>query len=57
MSPTPTLAVLDFSTIGPRIGERFPDLKLPDQTGRLLDLHAERRVRRALIVVYRSARW
>jgi peroxiredoxin len=57
MSPTPPLPVLDFSTIGPRIGERFPDLKLPDQTGRLLDLHAERGARRALIVVYRSARW
>jgi len=57
MSSTPTLPVLDFSVIGPRIGERFPDLRLRDQAGRLVDLHAERAGRRALVVVYRSARW
>jgi len=40
-----------------RIGERFPDMRLPHQTGRVVDLHAERNGRPALIVVYRSARW
>jgi peroxiredoxin len=57
MSTTPTLPVLDFSSIGPRIGSRFPDVRLPDQTGRLVDLHAERAGRRALVVIYRSASW
>jgi len=57
MSNTSSLPVLDFSAIGPRIGERFPDLRLPDQTGRVMDLHTDRAGRRALIVVYRSARW
>jgi hypothetical protein len=47
----------DFSTIGPPAGERFPDVVLPDQHGRLIDLHAERGSRRALIVFHRSARW
>jgi peroxiredoxin len=49
--------VLDFQRIGPEVGSRFPDLRLPDQTGRLVDLHAERADRSALVVVYRSARW
>ncbi len=57
MSTTPTLPVLDFTSIGPRVGARFPDVRLPDQTERIVDLHAERAGRRALVVVYRSARW
>jgi peroxiredoxin len=47
----------DFATIGPREGERFPDVRLPDQTGREVDLHRARAGARALIVVYRSAEW
>jgi hypothetical protein len=46
------LPVVDFSQIGPNVGSRFPD-----QTGRLMDLHAARGQRRALVVIYRSARW
>jgi peroxiredoxin len=45
----------DVSTIGPREGERFPDLRLPDQSGATVDLHAARGDRKALIVFYRSA--
>ena len=51
------LPVVDFSQIGPNVGSRFPDIRLPDQTGRLMDLHTARGQRRALVVVYRSARW
>ena len=57
MTSNPRLPVLDFARIGPQLGSRFPDLRLPEQTGRLIDLHAERAGRRALVVVYRSARW
>ena len=57
MTVSPQLPVLDVSTIGPSLGSRFPDVRLPDQTGRVLDLHAERGNRRALVVLYRSARW
>jgi hypothetical protein len=57
MSNPLALPSLDFASIGPRVGSRFPDLRLPDQYGRLIDLHAERAGRRALVVVYRSARW
>ena len=48
---------LDFSQIGPPMGERFPDLRLPDQYGRLVDLHADRGIRRALVMFHRSADW
>lgn len=48
---------VDFSTIGPQIGEAFPDIRLPDQTGREIDLHEHRAGRPALFVVHRSADW
>jgi peroxiredoxin len=47
----------DFSAIGPKVGTRFPDVILPDQHGTLVNLHAVRGERRALIVFHRSARW
>jgi len=47
----------NFSSIGPREGTRFPDVVLPDQHGTVVDLHAARRGRRALVVFYRSADW
>jgi len=53
----PVLPILDFSRIGPPLGERFPEVALPDQTGMLVDLHRARAGRRALVVVHRSARW
>jgi hypothetical protein len=57
MTLRPELPMLDFSQIGPPVGSHFPDVCLPDQTGQLLDVHARRAGRRALFVVYRSARW
>ena len=59
MSSTPTrsLPSLDFDRIGPGLESRFPDIRLPDQTGRIVDLHTERADRPALVVFYRSARW
>jgi peroxiredoxin len=53
----PPLPVVDFTRIGPSVGERFPDIGLPDQTGRIVDLHAHSGGRRALIVFHRSANW
>lgn len=53
----PPLPVVDFTRIGPSVGERFPDVALLDQTGKLVDLHAHRGGRRALIVFHRSASW
>ena len=47
----------DFRLIGLREGQRFPDLRLPDQAGTPVVLHAARAGRRALVVFYRSAEW
>lgn len=47
----------DFRTIGPKEGEFFPDVRLPDQAGALVDLHAARAGRPAFVVFHRSAEW
>jgi peroxiredoxin len=47
----------DFSAIGPKEGEVFPDVVLPDQTGTVVDLHGVRATRRGLVVFHRSAEW
>jgi hypothetical protein len=52
-----TLPAIDFHKVGPIVGSRFPDVRLPDQHGALVDLHAARHRRRALVVFHRSARW
>lgn len=51
------MVTLDFTAIGPAVGTLFPDVRLPDQTGQIVDLHAARAGRRALVVFYRSAKW
>jgi peroxiredoxin len=53
----PSLPLIDFQTIGPAVGSRFPDVLLHDQHGGTVDLHASRGGRRALIVFFRSADW
>lgn len=57
VAEAPVLPQLDFSTIGPRVGERLPDIVLPDQHGTIVDVHASRGTRRAVLVFYRSASW
>jgi len=47
----------DFRAIGPNEGERFPDVRLPDQAGVPVDLHGARAGRRAVVVFHRSAEW
>ena len=47
----------DFTKIGPKEGERLPDIRLPDQHGATVDLHAARAGRKALVVFHRSADW
>jgi peroxiredoxin len=53
----PSLPTINFDAVGPTVGVRFPDLRLPDQTGAIVDLHVARAGRRALVVFYRSADW
>lgn len=55
--PGEGLTDVDFSEVGPAVGERFPDVQLLDQSGRMVDLHEERGDRRSLVVFHRSADW
>ncbi len=48
---------IDYSERGPRVGEPFPNIRLPDQRGTLVDLHALRGDRRAVVVFNRSVVW
>ena len=48
---------VDYSQIGPALGDLFPDFELPDSEGRLVSLHSWRNGRRAIVVFYRSAVW
>jgi hypothetical protein len=52
--PIPEIEVM---SLGPVIGQRFPDVVLPDQTGKPVSLHQRRAGRRALVVFHRSADW
>jgi hypothetical protein len=42
---------------GPALGEHFPAVELADQHGRLIDLHAVRNNRPALVAFDRSTLW
>ena len=55
--PAEGLPEIDFETVGPAIGSRFPDLVLPDQDGNDTDLHEYRDGRKAVVVFHRSADW
>ena len=47
----------DLAAVGPPVGSRFPNVRLPDQHGRIVDLHPERNGRKAVVVFHRSAKW
>ena len=55
--PEPTPPIIDFSRVGPQVGDVFPDVVLPDQQGRAINLHAARGGGKALVVFHRSASW
>ena len=47
----------DGHSTGPEVGDRLPDFKLPDTTGRTVDFHADRDQSKSVVVFYRSAVW
>ncbi len=51
------MSEIDYRERGPMIGETFPNVRLPDQRGELVDLHERRGRRHAIVVLYRSAVW
>ena len=50
-------AKIDVSKLGPQVGERVPDFKLPDQIGQLRTIQSIMGPRGALLVFIRSADW
>jgi hypothetical protein len=48
---------VDVSKLGPQVGERVPDFRLPDQTGRVRSLQSIMGPRGAMVVFLRSADW
>jgi len=42
---------------GPDVGTRLPEVVLPDQAGRMVDVHADRGDHGAVVVFHRSAYW
>jgi peroxiredoxin len=52
-----TRTQIDVSKLGPQVGERIPDFKLVDQTGREQTLQSIMGRRGAMLVFVRSADW
>ena len=50
-------ARIDVSKLGPQVGERVPDFKLVDQTGKAQTLQSIMGRRGAMLVFLRSADW
>jgi hypothetical protein len=48
---------IDVSKLGPQVGERVPDFRLVDQTGRPQTLRSLMGRRGAMLVFIRSADW
>lgn len=55
--PAAGLPDVDFSRVGPAVGEPFPAVRLPDQRGREVEVPTDLRGRRGMIVFHRSAHW
>ena len=48
---------VDLSSLGPQIGEKVPDLALPDQHGAIQTLDSIMGERGAMLLFHRSADW
>jgi hypothetical protein len=53
----PATAPIDFSKLGPAVGQKAPDFSLTDQTGTPRNLQSVLGPNGALLVFYRSAEW
>ena len=48
---------IDVSKLGPQVGQRVPDFRLSDQSGRVRTLQSIMGPRGAMLVCFRSADW
>jgi len=47
----------EYRDRGPRVGDAFPNIRLPDQSESLVDLHQRRNGRKAVVAFNRSVVW
>lgn len=55
--PSPQSQVVDVATVGPQVGQRTPDFRLPDQHGRPHTLASVAGPKGTMLVFFRSADW
>jgi hypothetical protein len=53
----PAKTAADLAKLGPQIGDRVHDFRLPDQAGTLRDLKSVLGPNGAMLVFFRSAEW
>jgi hypothetical protein len=53
----PAKTAADLAKLGPQVGERVQDFRLPDQSGTLRDLKSVIGPNGAMLVFFRSAEW
>jgi hypothetical protein len=51
------MASPEYGDRGPRVGDAFPNIRLPDQSGDVVDLHQRRDGRPAIVAFNRSVVW
>ena len=56
-SSAPTRRKIDVSKLGPQVGERVPDFRLPDQNGATRTLQSIMGPKGTVLVFIRSADW
>ncbi len=52
-----TRAPIDVQSLGPQVGERVPEFRLPDQNGRIQTLESIMGPNGAMLLFHRSADW
>jgi len=50
-------APVDVQSLGPQVGERVPDFRLPDQHGQIQTLESIMGPNGAMLLFHRSANW
>ena len=53
----PAKTAQELSALGPQVGQRVPEFRLPDQNGKMQTVKSTLRANGAMLVFFRSADW
>lgn len=53
----PAKTAQELAALGPQLGQRVPEFRLPDQNGRMQTVKSTLRANGAMLVFFRSADW